>query len=94
MSNLPEPGTMIKCINPNNLPEGAGPLVKGQEYEVIWATVNSYGQRIVFLVGLPQYGTTPRGLQWNGYDLKRFGTTIDDILEVEEEVEEVVPMLN
>ena len=94
MNNLPEPGTQIKCQNPDNLPEGAGPLVKGQEYTVISARVNNYGQRIVFIEGVPNNGRTSKGMEWNGYDLKRFGTTIEDFLEVEEEVEEVVPMLN
>ena len=47
--NLPEPGTQIKCQNPDNLPEGAGPLEKGKDYTVISARVNNYGQRIVFI---------------------------------------------
>lgn len=94
MKNLPEPGTMIKCINPENLPEGAGPLEKGKEYEVLKAKLNNYGQQTVYLVGLPTSGRTSKGMVWSGYDLKRFGTTIDDILEVQEEEVEFSPMLN
>lgn len=94
MNNLPNPGTWIKCINPDNLPEGAGPLEKGKEYKVISSRMNHYGQGLVFIEGVPNNGRTSKGLEWNGYNIKRFGTTIDDILEGQEEVEEVTPILN
>jgi hypothetical protein len=92
--NLPKPGQMIKCIDPDNLPEGAGPLVKGKEYEVISSRINNYGQGVVFIKGVPNNGRTSKGFEWNGYNVRRFGTTLEDVLAESETKEEVVPVLN
>ena len=79
-------GDVIKCINDKNLPQGAN-IVEGKKYTVISSRMNNYEQKIVFLVGVANNGTTKMGLEWNGYDAKRFGTTIDDLLAVESEEE-------
>ena len=76
-------GDVIKCINDKNQPEGAC-VVEGQDYVVISSRTNDYGQRIVFLEGVPNNGTISSGLQWNGYDAKRFGQPINSSVEIEE----------
>ena len=77
-------GIVITCINDKNLPEGAN-ITKDQEYVVISSRVNNYGQKIVFLVGVVNNGTTSKGLEWNGYDAKRFGVPTNESIEEEEE---------
>ena len=91
--NLPQPGTEIKCINDKALPEGAN-VIEGKEYFVLSSRVNNHGQGIVFLEGVVNNGTTSRGLQWNGYDVKRFGRTLEDVLAGSEEEVEAEPALN
>lgn len=76
-------GDVVKCIDDKNLPEGAC-VVEGQDYVVISSRINDYGQRIVFLEGVPNNGRTSKGLEWNGYNAKRFGTPINSSVEVEE----------
>jgi hypothetical protein len=76
---LPSAGDKLICVNDKNLPSGAGPLVEGATYTVISARVNNYEQKIVFLVEVPNNGRTNTGLEWNGYDLKRFGLPKEEI---------------
>jgi hypothetical protein len=76
-------GDIVKCIDDKNQPEGAC-VVEGQDYVVISSRMNDYGQRIVFLEGVPNNGRTSKGLEWNGYNAKRFGTPINSSVEVEE----------
>lgn len=80
-----EKGKVIKCINDKGLPQGAC-VIEGNEYTVISSRMNNYGQKIVFLEGVPNNGRTDKGLEWNGYNANRFGTTIEDYIE-EKEVE-------
>ena len=74
----------LRCINDTKLPSGAD-VVKGEEYELISHRMNSYGQKIVFLEGVTNNGTTPKGLQWNGYSAERFKDTedLDELVEEE-----------
>ena len=74
----------LVCIDAKNLPEGAV-LVEGREYTLLSSRMNSYGERIVFLEGIQNNGTTSRGLQWNGFKATRFR----DTEKVYDEVEEV-----
>ena len=79
------PGGVVTCINDSNLPQYAE-IVKDQEYIVESSRVNSYGQKIVFLVGIRNNATTDMGLEWNGYEAKRFAQPTSEAIE-EEEVE-------
>ena len=75
---------MLICINDKKQPQGAE-VIEGREYEMISSRINSYGQKIVFLEGVANNGTTSKGLQWNGYSAERFKDTEDlDELVVEE----------
>lgn len=62
---------IVTCINDKKLPEFAE-IVEGQKYEVLSSRTNNYGQKILFLKGIRNNGTTSKGLQWNGYDATRF----------------------
>jgi hypothetical protein len=76
-------GTVVTCINDKNLPEGAD-VVKGREEIIISSRMNTYGQKIVFLVGRTNNGTTSKGLEWNGYDATRFADPTAESIEEEE----------
>jgi len=75
---------MLICINDKKQPQGAE-VIEGREYEMISHRMNSYGQKIVFLEGVTNNGTTPKGLQWNGYSAERFKDTedLDELVEEE-----------
>lgn len=77
------PGTVVTCINDKALPQYAE-VVKGQEYIVESSRMNNYGQRLVFLIGIRNNATTDLGLQWNGYDAKRFADPTKESIEAEE----------
>jgi hypothetical protein len=62
---------IVVCINDKNLPPGAE-VVEGKEYPVLKEYLNMYDQRVYIIGGVNNDGSTKMGLEWTGYDAKRF----------------------
>ena len=62
---------IVVCINDKNLPEGAE-VIEGKEYPVLKEYLNMYDQRVYIIGGVNNDGSTKMGLEWTGYDAKRF----------------------
>tara|TARA_R110002020_G_scaffold1639_2_gene7435 strand:- start:179 stop:427 length:249 start_codon:yes stop_codon:yes gene_type:complete len=74
----------VICINDKNLPPGAV-VVKDKEYTVIDEYVNFLDQRVYILQGIVNEGRTKLGLEWTGFDAKRFAD-VDKVVNEEKEV--------
>tara|TARA_R110001583_G_scaffold120994_1_gene272277 strand:- start:191 stop:439 length:249 start_codon:yes stop_codon:yes gene_type:complete len=74
----------VICINDKNLPSGAV-VVKDKEYTVIDEYVNFLDQRVYILQGIVNEGRTKLGLEWTGFDAKRFAD-VDKVVNEEKEV--------
>ena len=74
----------VVCINDKNLPLGAE-VIKGKEYKVIKEYVNFLDQRVYIIQGISNEGRTKLGLEWTGYDAKRF-SDIENVSVEEKEV--------
>ena len=74
----------VVCINDKNLPLGAE-VVEGKEYKVVKEYVNFLDQRVYIIQGISNEGRTKLGLEWAGYDAKRF-SDIENISIEEKEV--------
>ena len=72
-----------------NLPSGAV-VVKDKEYTVVDEYLNFLDQRVYILEGIVNEGRTKLGLEWTGYDAKRFS----DVESVSIEEKEVNFALN
>lgn len=81
------------CVNDKALPEGAV-VEAGKEYSVDKVFVNNWGQRTFLLSGIPNEGTTSRGLRWHGYAATRFAVLSKSPVEAEVEAEEYLEILN
>ena len=73
----------VICINDKNLPPGAV-VVEGKEYTIIDEYVNFLDQRVYIIQGIVNEGRTKLGLEWQGYDAKRFAN-LTPITEKEKE---------
>jgi hypothetical protein len=73
----------VTCINDKNLPSGAS-VKEGQEYEVEHEYINGFEQRVYIIKGVPNEGTTAKGLHWVGYSATRFAITSDSKESVKE----------
>tara|TARA_R110001592_G_scaffold78885_4_gene236254 strand:+ start:849 stop:1097 length:249 start_codon:yes stop_codon:yes gene_type:complete len=74
----------VICINDKNLPPGAV-VVKDKEYTVVNEYVNFLDQRVYILQGIVNEGRTKLGLEWTGFDAKRFAD-VDKVVNEEKEV--------
>ena len=74
----------VICINDKNLPSGAV-VVKDKEYTVIDEYVNFLDQRVYILQGIVNEGRTKLGLEWTGFDAKRFAD-VDKVVNEKKEV--------
>ena len=74
----------VICINDKNLPSGAV-VVKDKEYTVVNEYVNFLDQRVYILQGIVNEGRTKLGLEWTGFDAKRFAD-VDKVVNEEKEV--------
>tara|TARA_R100001463_G_C3544514_1_gene222590 strand:- start:646 stop:894 length:249 start_codon:yes stop_codon:yes gene_type:complete len=74
----------VICINDKNLPSGAV-VVKDKEYTVIDEYVNFLDQRVYILQGIVNEGRTKLGLEWTGFDAKRF-VDVDKVVNEKKEV--------
>jgi hypothetical protein len=73
----------VVCINDKNLPPGAE-VVEGKEYIVADEYVNFLDQKVYIIQGVVNEGRTKLGLEWQGYDAKRFAN-LTPITEKEKE---------
>jgi len=74
----------VICINDKNLPPGAV-VVKDKEYTVVNEYVNFLDQRVYILQGIVNEGRTKLGLEWTGFDAKRFAD-VDKVVNEKKEV--------
>ena len=74
----------VICINDKNLPSGAV-VVKDKEYTVVNEYVNFLDQRVYILQGIVNEGRTKLGLEWTGFDAKRFAD-VDKVVNEKKEV--------
>jgi len=74
----------VICIDNNNLPQGAE-LYEGREYEIEHSETNMMQQKIVFIKGIVNEGTTKAGFPWRGFKSERFVDT-ENIYKEEKEV--------
>ena len=74
----------VICINDKNLPSGAV-VVKDKEYTVMDEYLNFLDQRVYILEGIVNEGRTKLGLEWTGYDAKRF-SNVESVSTEEKEV--------
>ena len=79
----------VVCINDKNLPSGAE-VIKDKEYKVVKEYLNFLDQRVYIIQGIVNEGRTKLGLEWAGYDAKRFS----DVESVSIEEKEVNFALN
>tara|TARA_R110000868_G_scaffold38320_2_gene134321 strand:+ start:141 stop:392 length:252 start_codon:yes stop_codon:yes gene_type:complete len=62
---------IVVCINDKNQPQGAE-VIEGKEYSVVKEYLNFLDQRVYIIAGINNEGRTKMGLEWTGYDAKRF----------------------
>ena len=74
----------VICINDKNLPPGAV-VVKDKEYTVVDEYLNFLDQRVYILQGIVNEGRTKLGLEWTGFDAKRFAD-VDKVVNEKKEV--------
>ena len=74
----------VICINDKNLPPGAV-VVKDKEYTVVNEYINFLDQRVYILQGIVNEGRTKLGLEWTGFDAKRFAD-VDKVVNEKKEV--------